>query len=275
MICFLFLFLEQRQYDNAQAEKETMEQALVRAIEHTGEEYKKVITAEEEQKKSALEKAFFESLYVFSGVFGNEEQQGKLRMYLPLLILAEADGIFLLSMQEITGADGTTELRHVWSEKVFYEYEESYTEEQKKNEVADVLEQNASEAITNHNYIAGQYGISYSFFVPDFLQNTKTSLEFPMIIAVFQGWPLTASGKLLYDNCLDGGVYLQKVTRYVVTGPEGLHQANCCYHNQYCPVLIEKRELVLKENLTEAEAVLEFGALPCKECVFFEEDNGG
>ncbi len=266
MICFLFLFTEQKQYDKALEEKEKIEQALVKAVENTGMVYKKYITATEEKRKKELEKAFFTSFYVSAGVFDKKEQQEKLRMYLPMLVLAEEDGAYFLFMQEIT-SDGVEELRHSWSDKISYGYGENITEAQKKNAVAGVLEEQASEIISNHNYIAEQYGISYSFYVPDFLNNTTTSLEFPMIFAVFQGWPLTVSGNILYDNCLDSAVYLQKVKNYVVTGPEGLLQPNCQYHDITCGLLTKTECTIWKEYVTEMEAIAEYGALPCKTCI--------
>ena len=102
---------------------------------------------------------------------------------------------------------------HTWSEKVPFVFLEESTEEEKKAIIAEVIEEYASELISNHNYIAKQYGLTYSFYVPQFLQNTSEQWNFPMIVAVFQGWPLTASKEIVYENCIDAAVYIQEVKK--------------------------------------------------------------
>lgn len=266
VFCFLSLEWEQRKYDRVMEKKQNMEQALLMAMEAAGNAYQTVLTETEEERIAVFEKAFFEAFYVAAGVYGDKEQQEILTMHLPLLILAEEDGAFFYFTQE-RNAGTVMELQRGWSEKIPFLYEETDSQEERKNKVAEVLEYKASEIISRHNYIADQYGESYSFYVPDFLQNTSVSLHFPMMFVVFQGWPLLASGKVRYDNCLDAGIYLQMVERYTVTGREGLTSLGCRYHKELCPVLESQSRVILKENVTKEEAIREFGAWACDVCL--------
>lgn len=268
--CFLFLYIEQSRYDEVQEEKQKVEQALIDGLETAGREYTAVLNASEEKKKQTLEKVFLESVSVSLGMFTSEEEQEILRMYLPMMVLAEEDGAFFFYIQE-QYKDGKMELCHVWSEKIPYEFPEDSTEAQRKSVVAETLETNASDIITKHNYIAFQYGISYSFFVPDFLQDTSEIIKFPMLFVVFQGWPLTASGDIVYENCIDAGVYLQEVERYLVERPESISRAVSFYHRDTCSRITGSSNRFYEEYVTEKEAVRIYGAFPCSECVYGDE----
>lgn len=265
--CFIFLKVTQVQYDQALQEKQRVEQALIEAVQNAGREYTAVLNASEEDKKEAFETAFMEAFYVSMGLFETEEKQEYLRMYLPMLVLAEEDGAFFWYMQERQNGDAV-ELCHLWSEKIVYgdsEYDD--TEEVKKRMVAETLEKEASKIISSHNYIASQYGISYSFFVPTFLQDGATTINFPMLFVVFQGWPLSAAGDVIYENCIDVGLYLQTVDYYVVTGPESLLEAICIYHQKECASLDESRGDSEKGYVTEEDAIRKYGAYPCSQCI--------
>lgn len=257
--------MEQKQYDKALEEKRRVEQSLLNSIKDTGIAYERVLNASEEKKKQTLQNFFFQSLYAAEGIFDNKEKQKMLQMYIPMLILAEEDGAYFFYLQEAEDR-AVKELGHIWSDKVFYHDSNGRTESGKKSEVATLLEKVASEIITNHNYIASQYGIDYSFYVPEFLQNTASSLEFPMIFAVVQGWPLLASGKLTYNNCIDAGAYIQKTQKVTVTGPENLERTESRYHLTSCGLLQDKNRKICEENISIKEAIQKYGAIPCEVC---------
>lgn len=261
--CFIFLWLEQVQYDKVLSEKQRTEQALITAIEKAGEEFTTVLNASAEKKKQTLENAFFDSLSISLGIFQEEEEQEKLRLYVPMLILAEEDGAYFYYIQECV-VNGKEEFKTVWSDKIPYSGQEPPVE---KYQVSEALEKAASDIITNHNYIASQYGISYSFYVPRFLENSPEELKFPILLAVFQGWPLTAAGNIFYENCIDTGGYLQEIERYTVIGPESLSVPTCIYHKITCEKLSEAKGVLLEESATEKEAVYVFGAFPCDDCI--------
>lgn len=210
MGCFSTLIMEQHKYDRVLREKQRLEEALLDAIEIAGKEFVTVLTASEEEKKRVFSETFLEALQWYLGASEEMTQQNITRFCVPLLILAEEDGVSFCYLQEAWNGE-QSEIYHVWSEKESYEFSYGIEEKQKKAAVADYLERKASEYITYHNRIASQYGISYHYFTPDFIQNTSTELHFPMLFIVFQGWPLSASNQVFYENCIDAGAFLQRV----------------------------------------------------------------
>ena len=265
-VCFLALSVEKESYDKVVEEKRRVERGLLKALEDTARGLSKVIHDSDEKKRQVIETVFQESFYVSLGIFGDIEEQEKIRMYLPMLVLVEEDGVQFYYITE-EQQNGATELEHVWSEKLYFSFPENSTEAKKKANVAAVLEQHASQIITEYNYIARQYGVQYSFFVPDFLQNVEESLEFPMLFAVFQGWPLNAAGDIVYENCIDAGGYLQEVERYVVELPITLEKTVCFFHRMDCPDVLEGEGKFLDQYCTEREAITNFGAFPCEKCM--------
>ena len=257
--------MEQKQYDEALEEKKRVEQLLVSALEDAAIAYKKVLNASEEKRKNTLECSFFQALFAAEGILENKEKQNILRMYVPMLVLAEEDGAYFFYLEE-TGSGLIQEIRHVWSEKIFYNYAEGGTEQEKRNAIAALLENKASEIVTAHNYIALQYGLDYSFYVPEFLQNTASCPEFPMIFVVIQGWPLLASGKITYENCIDAGAFIQDVQKVTVTAPENLEHPEYRYHLNTCTILLEEVR-VSSESINREEAILNYGAIPCEKCI--------
>ena len=208
--CFLILHLEQKKYDTAVYEKKRIETALLNAIENTGLEYEKVLFETDIKQQLFFENSFFSGLFVFMEIFDQKEKQQSIMLHTPLLVLVEEDGAFFNYVVEKQDKNNASLLRS-WSEKIKFDYPDICTEAQKKTIVVNTLEKTTSDIISNHNYIATQYGLSYQFSVPDFLGNMEETLEFPILLVVFQGWPLNASGDITYENCMDAAVFLQRV----------------------------------------------------------------
>ena len=133
--------------------------------------------------------------------------------------------------------------------------------------IADIIEPYASDIISNHNYIAMQYGINYSFYVPQFLQNTSEDLNFPMLFVVFQGWPLTASGNIVYENCIDTAVYIQTIEKYRIEVPKDLSQTYAYYHNIDCNYIGIYDGKVLDREVSKEQAIYKYGAYACEYCI--------
>lgn len=210
--CFLTLYAESKEYSRIQKEKTEMERILLDAIESAGDAFCAVIQETEEKKKQVFSEAFFEGLCLLSGNTNTAEGKEQWMMYVPMLVLLEEDGFFLCYVREVK-ENGVTKLCHEWTNKIAFEFDENASEEQRSSIMSETLEQTASEIITNHNAIALQYGISYRYSAPRFLQDTSTPLEFPMLFVVFQGWPLNPTGTLFYENCIDAGVFLRQKNR--------------------------------------------------------------
>ena len=263
-VCFLFLRIEQQKYDKALAEKQKIENGLGTAIRQTAQRVAGVMQESAEMRKRVVEQEFFQALYIELDIIDQKEEQEKIRRYVPLIVLVEEDGAYFLYWKPVMQA-GTVEYQQEWTEKIeFPEIQEG--NEEKTRVVAELLEQYASDMITEHNDIAGQFGLEYTLTVPRFLQNTLETLEFPMLFAVVQGWPLTVSGDLLYENCVDAGVYLQEVERYVVEFPANLQDTRSYYHRKDCEV-VSQYERSPVDTVSKEEAVVNFGAFPCEKCI--------
>lgn len=209
--CFLSLHYEQKNYDDVMEEKQRIEHALLEAAEYTAYRYRGVIKDSEEQKKKRIEEAFSEAFYFITGETPSMEPEGFWRIYIPMIILVEEDGAYFYYLKENTGI-GNQRLVHEWTDKYLFDISETHTNDEKRAIMANVLEDRASQIITNHNFIAKQYGISFSYSLPAFFQDITQSPEFPMIFVVFQGWPLNPSETIFYENCVDAGVFLREKT---------------------------------------------------------------
>ncbi len=248
VLCFLSLIREKTQYENAIEEKQRVEEALLSAMEWTAREYAAVINESEERKKQVVSCEFPEKLRISLGLLETENSWESIRLFLPLLVVAEEDGVWFCFLEEVE-KNGVVELEQRWSEKTDFEE----------------LEETASWYITNHNYIAAQYGIEYDFFVPGFFKKGKEAMEFPVIIAAFQGWPLNASGNVVYENCIDVAVYLQKKEYFLLEYPTNLADTRSYYHRAECTEWMSKEDT--GRWVTEEEAVCIYGAFPCEKCI--------
>lgn len=265
-VCFLFLSIEQAKYDDVVKQKEKMEISLKTAIAETAWNLTSIVEESIEEKKNRIEKDFFEYFSIPLGIWNEIEEQKKLKMYCPMLVLIEEDGAFFYYMQEVK-KNGRTEILHTWSEKIPFFFPERSENSEKKAIISDVIEEYASDIISNHNYIASQYGLNYSFYVPKFLQDTSKDLNFPMLFVVFQGWPLNASGKIVYENCIDAGVYIQRMEKYIVELPKTLSQTYAYYHEINCSYIGCYNGRILDREVSKEQAIYEYGALACEYCV--------
>ncbi|MBO5354263.1 MAG: hypothetical protein J6A77_13300 [Lachnospiraceae bacterium] len=263
--CFFTLYLEQRNYDMVLEEKCRIEKGMKQAIEYAANELIPAVHASKEEKCTIFQTAFFEAFYIYMGVMDDTEEQQRLKMHVPMLVLVQEDGAFFYYAVE-TLENGVKQLRYEWTELQSFVFPEDCSEEKKKSIIAETLEETASGIITSHNYIAAQYGISYNFYVPDFLQDTARSLDMPVLFAVFQGWPLTAAGNIVYENCVDTGVYVQKVKKYIIELPTDLEDSFCYYHEEFCELVQRGDGNFLKEKFSKEQAVRMYGALSCTYC---------
>lgn len=262
--CFLFLLIEQSRYDNVQKEKRKIEDALADAVECTGKVLIASVNASSETRKRIVENTFSEALYLSLGMLNTSVEKLLLELYLPMLVLVEEDGAFFYYLQE-EQRDGVVELQRCWTEKIEFTCFEECTEEARRRIISATIEKTASEIISKHNYIAMQYGISYSFSTPDFFRNATSEMEYPVLLAVFQGWPLSPGEDIFYANCLDSGMFIQEKERYVIEIPRNLKNSKRVFHKTFCSEL-KKAEAFFVEEVTEHTAIYEYGAFPCDLC---------
>ena len=207
--CFLVLYCEQKNYDLILEEKQRTEKALLEAIEYTANQYREVIKDKEEKKKQVIADAFSDAFYVSMGLFQTLQAEEFWRIHIPMLVLVEEEGAYFYYVKENTEL-GKRKIIHEWTDRITFDFPENCSDTKKKVCIADSLEIIGSQVISNHNFIAEQYGVSYRYSLPEFFQDTSQTLEFPMLFVVFQGWPLDASGTYFYENCLDAGVFLRE-----------------------------------------------------------------
>ena len=202
---FLNVLTEQKKYEGVRMQKERMEESLRYAISICAQELAGVMQETADVKRMVFRESFFRAWHIRLGIMGNEEEQERLNLHMPILgYLSEDGAYFLLIKEERTG--GKTRLIREWTEKIPY----ALTGDEKENRqiLTAFWEETVSEYLTEHNRIAKQYGLEYEFYVPLFLNDPEQRLGFPIVFAVFQGWPLEGSGKYLYENCMDANAYI-------------------------------------------------------------------
>ena len=99
--CFLLLFMEQKTYDDVLEQKEKLEHSLKIAIEETAWSLTSIVKEPIQEKKNRIEQQFFESFYISLGLLQEVEEQEKLKLYCPMVLLVEEDGAFFYYIQEI------------------------------------------------------------------------------------------------------------------------------------------------------------------------------
>ena len=263
LYCFTSLWKEQKRYDEVLLEKQRVEYALERTVEYTAQMLSEVLFKSLSVKQSVAEKAFFEAL---RGSLGVGQEVYPLNLYIPLMALVEENGCCFYSVKEVQTEQGT-ELIGSWSEEILFSFPENCTEIEKESVRCDLLEDKVTQIIDSHNCIAKQFGLHYVFSVPEFFSDTEKGAGFPRFIVVFQGWPLDTWSGIRYANCLDAGVYLQKEEKYVVEMPRTLQHTFCYYHMDSCDRLTENDRNLRTEYYTKTEAVENFGAIPCENCI--------
>ena len=165
---------------------------------------------------------------------------------------------FFFSVQEVK-TEEEVELHHVWSDKIQYEDTGEYA-------MLNTIEKTADSITTKHNFIAEQYGISYQFHAPSFLEEISEESKLPMLFVVFQGWPLSAAGDVIYENCIDAGVYITEKILYTVLGPKDISEPYYVYHSPDCELALEEGHNCIY-NVSHEEAINKFGAYPCNRCI--------
>lgn len=258
------IYVEQEKYRQVEEEKKALESGLLVAVEKTIGKMRFIVKEEEEVKLKMLEETFFDSWFLQLGISENLEQQELAKMYVPMIAwLEEKGGYFYYT--EVVENEGVCILEQRWSQFVPYSLVDDSV---RREEVILYLEQQASYIITEHNRIAQQYGIEYRFHVPSFLGTGAKDTDFPILIVVFQGWPLEAAGEILYENCIDANAYLKETEQYLVELSGEEKERYVYLHREKCEYILMP-ENVLQERFTEKEAQEMYGAMPCPYC--FEE----
>jgi len=242
------------------------------------------------------------SLFLNLDVIGDEIAQKRIIGYIPVIVVIDYNGFYVLSSQEYTKAEGYKEISPVWKQKIPYSHTDgSYVysfsldnflevydvsngdffsglqEDLKSDITSEIIQQNdifqdarrrtiveaiqreVNYGINQHNQIARQFGITYSFSLPAIdKEEWYKTIDDVGILTFFQGMPI-GIGNERYNNYALGAARVIKGHKYYL-------QTNSLngityYHRENCPLLLTKEEL-MDSRKDAAKA----GALPCKEC---------
>ena len=175
----------------------------------------------------------------------------------------KATGMILHTSYEEVMTD--TMLQTYYSAGTLFDTVEAYRE-RKLYAIRTSMEESLSEILVSHNRIAGQYGLEVWFSIPEFFQSFTPAMDNPSMVAVFQGWPLSADGTLLYQNCANASAYIQKEQQYLLELPS--HTGNSTFsvfHKKSCSY-IGTYGMIQNFEVTKKEAVSVYGAYACPHC---------
>lgn len=153
--------------------------------------------------------------------------------------------------------------------KVFLS-EENY-QEYKRAAIAKSIADTLDKTVNEHSRIAGQMGISMIYGIPEFLSDFSPAQEYPSLIAIFQGYPLTSDNKTIYNGASTSASYISVVERYVVEVSNSISQPFSIVHKNGCSK-IGAYGIVLSEKYTMKEAIAAYGTYGCPHC--FSERDG-
>lgn len=82
-------------------------------------------TGDEILNKNAAVDSFFSSMYASLGILSDPKAQEQFRAYVPVIVVTDYDGYYILYNDIFTGSDGYSYVSHRWTEKMPYYYEDT------------------------------------------------------------------------------------------------------------------------------------------------------
>lgn len=179
-----------------------------------------------------------------------------------LYVMNKAEGQWIsTSYEEI--ADGICVWEELLPDSLFSSREEYFL--RKKEAVALTATTAFEKIVSVHNRIAGQYGASYIYTVPDFLQKYQIATEHVSVLAVVQAWPIVSSEMGFYESCAEAGAYIKQTELYCLERPVSLEQPYMVFHKSDCQYLGSFGEEYGRAGFEEA--VKKYGAFGCPYCI--------
>ena len=265
-------------YEHAAEQKQRVEQAMKTAIDASADKLASVQGGQTKQTLEAFSEYFFRVFAMGMGWLEEPERWEELYFYVPALVVTQTEGFYIYSLQEVKLADGSAEWAGVWTECIPYLYIEGDLETQyfldseienmqkKQSAIVRSLEEHITRVLYTQNEIAKQQGMTVCFRIPSFFDTFKASMEFPSVMAIYQGWPVSVDNKLLYHNCALSAAFLKEQLYVLVELSNRLEQPYAVMHQKKCEV-IGKYGMVLEEYYTMEEALTCYGTYACPECM--------
>lgn len=138
--------------------------------------------------------------------------------------------------------------------------EEGLFDEVRRNTIINELEKNMEIYINYYNEIAGQFGITYQFWLPGIDKTDwDRTIDDVSLFVVFQGYPYNVSSLDTYNRYAYGGARIRKSRIYYITESGGKKY----YHKENCTELSGN----LNEPCYSKEECAKGGAFPCLKCI--------
>lgn len=130
----------------------------------------------------------------------------------------------------------------------------------RRNAIINAIKEKMNNYINYYNSIAGQFGITYEFWLPE-IEETDwyRTIDDISLFVIFQGYPYQASSLDTYNRYAFGGARIKKTKLYYITETAGMKY----YHRNNCTELIGD----LREPYYSKEECAKAGAFPCLKCI--------
>lgn len=196
--------------------------------------------------REAAVNAFYESLAASLSIAGYAGSRANLRMYIPLIIVAYRDAVYVCYDNYVPDDSGAASLVRQWSENLI------------GRDVEEILQYYCD----IHNTVATRAGIRYEFTLPKddggmFLRGNEGTGFYVMM----QGYPIQGTASDTYNRFSFAGTGLDISEKYYInltgngySSPLYFHRENCMYRAGESTVYTERRDCALA------------GAYECPKC---------
>lgn len=139
--------------------------------------------------------------------------------------------------------------------------EDELFDETRRNTVINEIMKNMAIYINSYNDIAGQFGITYKFWLPSIDRTDwDRTIDDISLFVIFQGYPYRTGTLDTYNRYAYGGARISKSRTYFITEDDGKKY----YHKNNCTVLTNE---VLSEPYYSREECAKDHAFPCSKCI--------
>ena len=249
---------------SAQTEQEYYHGALTAAAKAASEELSVACESMRQARDTACD-VFFTTLAVYLGLGNDSVQIERLNGYVPVILITDADSFCISYYEQYTDELGRSRFMRVWTPWLPYCSLSSGAGTQTESDAGELMSESIGYYMeyfcSRHNKIAGEAGITYSFFIPDAAGSILKNISGRGFYALFQGYPMagvTTEDINLYSFA---GVQIKDSEEYYIntigTGyasPQYYHSAECPYNSGETMKFNTRRDCALQ------------GAYACPEC---------
>ena len=191
---------------------------------------------------------FFASLAAGLGLSDGTPALTMLRLYVPVIVVADESTIFACYDEFGRADNGTATLTRKWSEPI--------------SRAECNLEKCLEDYCNRHNEVAQRAGITYEFYLPE----TEGGLylrsgEGPGFFALFQGYPSDRSDGKTYNSFSFAGTGIDEAEQFFINLQGEGYASERYFHRKDCRFLTEESIM-----FGSKKKCAEYGAFECPEC---------